>query len=80
MVSAQHFKAMNINQLRRNAIGIEGVSIVEDGDVGKTIEWVLRAAEEEEVIVICGSFFIMGEAKGYFYPQEIERRLDPSIL
>lgn len=80
LIEANHFKAMHITQLKRNAMGIEGVEVVEDGDIPATIKQVLKSSCQDDVVVICGSFFIMCEVKGHFYPEEIKSRMDPPTI
>ena len=37
--------------------------VVEDGKVGETVRKVIKEADEHDIVFICGSFYIMAEAR-----------------
>ena len=52
--------------------------MVEEGNIHKTLLYA-TADPECEIILICGSFFLMREAKGFFQPDLLEVEVDESI-
>lgn len=51
---------------------------VENGKIADTLKQVMEE-DESEVVVICGSFFIMKEAKIFFNPELGEEDVDESL-
>ena len=72
MVEANHSRAATISEIRTSFMGKSKNSniyrVVESGNIEKTL---LKATTETsaKTILVCGSFFVMPEARGFFQPE-----------
>ena len=78
LVSCPHFRLANIESMISQALeeekasGKEGIieEIIDKGNVSLSLKKALEDATENEIIIICGSFFIMEEARQFLGYQE----------
>ena len=78
LVSCPHFRIARLAEIIQQAleeereVGKEGTidEIIDSGNVSLTLKKALEDAQEEEVVVICGSFFIMEEVRQFLGFQE----------
>ena len=86
-VSWPHFKLASLETLMGIAYEVEKnlnerknevfQPIIEDGNISKTLEKVLKDASNNDVILVCGSFYIMEEVRDFFC---IEEEKDPKTV
>ena len=90
-LACSHFKLETISNLYQKAqdvyTEIEGTEqckgelapLIADGDLNQTLTQVVAEGRSDEVLLVCGSFFIMEGVRNFFFADECIER-DPSSV